>query len=113
MSSLPGLTLEEYLAWLYDVVLDGKTQVNPSLTLAESLGTSRIVRPRLTTDEFHPVTAIFEPYRDHVEFMLASFDESTSWRDYSGYAFDVPDAVCAEGQRLKNKIMEARNNAAS
>lgn len=38
MSSLPGFTLEAFLCWQYDLIVEGEEEANLSLGLAEFLG---------------------------------------------------------------------------
>lgn len=99
MSSLPGYDLEDFVAWNFDLVVEEQGEANPSLGLAEALGT-RKPRPRLTKEQFAAVLAPFEPYRERVEHALHEFDEENqSWRDYAGYSFDyIPDAVYEAAQ---------------
>ncbi len=88
MSSLPGFSLESFLLWNFDLVVDGEDEANISLGLAEWLGNIK-PRPRMSPEKFAELVAIFEPHREQVEYKLSAFDEETqSWRDYAGYAFD-------------------------
>jgi len=92
MSSLPGLNLEDYIAWNYDLVVADSPEANWSLGAAEMLG-SIPPRKRMTKAEFTKVVEAFEPYREQVEDWLMDFDEENqSWRDYAGYS-PVPDEV--------------------
>ena len=61
MSSLPGLKLEDYIAWNYDLVVEDSPDPNWSLCAAEMLGTIR-PRRRMTQAEFAEVIEVFEPY---------------------------------------------------
>lgn len=89
MSSLPGLDLEDFLSWQYNLVVLDAPESNVSLGLAECLGLSNNHRPILTKAEFAPIVALFEPHRAEVEDRLMDFDEDNmSWRDYAGYSFD-------------------------
>lgn len=101
MSSLPGYFLEDYLMWAFNLVVDGDASANPSRQIAEALGTSPNPRPRISSEQFAPIVAAFEPWRETIEDRLSDFDEETqSWRDYSSYAFDhIPDAVNQWAQR--------------
>lgn len=84
MSSFPGADLEDFLAWSYDLAVLGQEDANPSMRLAESLGTSIKVRPHITEEEFKELVSIFEPIRNTVEDLLLDFNEdSQSWRDYA------------------------------
>lgn len=93
MSSRPGLTLEAYLAWAYNLVVEDEPENNTSLGIAEFLGTATHRRPVITKEQFAPIVAKFEEYREQVEDKLLDFDEDNqSWRDYAGYNFDfLPD----------------------
>jgi len=108
MSSLPGLTLEEYLCWDYNVVVVGRPESNFSLGLAEIIGTIP-ARSRLDSGTFGQVVTLFEPFREQVESRLLDFDEDTqSWRDYAGYSFDfLPDSLVEEGRQLLNDLITA------
>ena len=94
MSSLPGLDLESYVMWQHDLIVDGDGSANPSLVMAEALGTV----PRrlcLTKDQFAKVLNVYEHLREDIERKLGEFDEENqSWRDYAGYAFSfVTDEI--------------------
>ena len=92
MSSLPGLNLEDYVAWNYDLVVEDAPEANWSLGAAEMLGTVS-KRRRMTKAEFAKVLEHFEPYREQVENWLMDFEEDRqSWRDYAGYS-PVPHDV--------------------
>jgi len=84
MSSCPGSTLEDFLMWNFDLVVDGYGGANPSLQIAEAIGVQS-GRRRLTAAQFSPVVALFEPHREQVEYALGSYceDENGSWRDYA------------------------------
>ena len=101
MSTCPGHRLEDFLMWNFDLVVDGQSDVNMSLRAAEALGTIN-GRQRLNVEQFAPIVAIFEPYREDVERSLADYDgETQSWRDYAGYSFDdVPDSAYDEVSTL-------------
>lgn len=108
MSSRPGWTLEHFLAWNYNVAVIEGRETNPSLGMAEALGTSTRVRPRLTAEQFAPVVALFEEHREYVENRLEEFDdENQSWRDYAGYSFDsIPEALYDRGVEILKSIAE-------
>ena len=93
MSSCPGSTLEDYLAWTFNVVVEGQDENNPSLGIAEMLGTATRRRDVLTKEDFAPIVKLFEDFRERVEGRLEDFDDDTqSWRDYAGCCFDdLPD----------------------
>jgi hypothetical protein len=110
MSSQPGLTLEKFLMWDFDLVVDGDATANPSLQIAEAVGTIIAPRPRITSEQFAPVVALFEPYRFDVERRLQDFDnDDGSWRDYAGYAFDfIPREPYLEAHKLLECVKAAR-----
>jgi hypothetical protein len=104
MSSLPGLDLESYVAWNYDLVVENIPEVNDSLAIAEMLGNIK-PRVRMTQAEFADVLSPFEPYRESVENWLMDFDEEyQSWRDYSFYS-PVPNEVFEQA----NESLKQRN----
>ena len=88
MSSCPGTTLEAFLMWQHDLVVDGDSSANPSLEIAEAMG--RVSnRKHLTAIEFAGIVELYEGHRKEIESKLEQFDEETmSWRDYAGLAFD-------------------------
>lgn len=108
MSRLPGLRLEDFLAWNYDVVVLDEADPNWSLMAAEALGTIK-PRDRMRRDEFGLLVAVFEPYREDVERRLATFDgEAMSWRDYAGAAFDfIPEAAFDHGGEVLASLRKA------
>lgn len=88
MSSLPGFSLESFLLWNFDLVVDGQDEANVSLGLAEAIGNIK-PRPRMSPEKFAALVAIYEPHRERVEYLLSDFDEETqSWRTYAYYCFD-------------------------
>jgi len=107
MSSLPGLTLEDFLAWNYDLIVDGDGSANPSLSIAEALGTSSIPRKNITGQLFAALVTLFEPHRELVEERLGEFDgETQSWRDYAGVSFDfISQDTYRQGKRLLNSLL--------
>lgn len=87
MSSCPGSTLEDYLMWDLDLIVEDQNQANESLRIAEALGV-KTRRKLITQLEFNPIVALFEPHREVVEYLLQDFDDDTqSWRDYAGASF--------------------------
>lgn len=89
MSSLPGLKLEDYLAWEYDLTVTGQEEANISLGIAEALGTVKKARPTVSQEKFKELVNLHEHLREKIEDLLADFDEDTqSWRDYA-QCFDV------------------------
>lgn len=109
MSSCPGATLERYLEWLWDLIVDGDTGANPSLQIAELMGvdTRRI---RITAEQFAPILALYEPYRELIEDKLMDYNEEDngSWRDYACYAFDsVPESIDDQAEVLRKALTDA------
>lgn len=100
MSSIPGYTLEDFLAWNFDVVVND-SETNFSLGMAEALG-NRPRRPRLTAEQFAPIVELYEEHREKVEERLLDFDEECqSWRDYAGCVFDfIPDELDEKAREL-------------
>lgn len=90
MSSCPGLTLELYLAWHYNLTVEELGEANISLALAEFIGTAPYARRTLTKDEFSKLVELYEPSRVTVEDMLMDYDEEHdgSWRTYGTYVLD-------------------------
>ena len=95
MSSLPGYTLEAFISWNFDLVIEDLGETNVSLGMAELLGN---IAPRKTMSKekfTELITTFFEPYRESVELYLGWFDgDSQSWRDYSACVFDcIPEPI--------------------
>lgn len=105
MSSIPGYTLEEFLAWNYNVIIEEQAESNVSIAMAEALGAVPH-RPFISQEKFAPVVALFEEHREAVEHRLDEFDEDEqSWRGYAGNAFDfIPDELYEEGSVLIKKF---------
>lgn len=102
MSSWPGGYLEDYLMWDFDLIVDDDNGANPSLQIAESMGTPTR-RIRITKEQFAPIVALYEPYREDMERMLNWFeDDSMSWRDY---ASNVSERA---PQEVHDKALEMR-----
>lgn len=111
MSSLPGLDLEDYLMWNFDLIVGENDNANPSLRIAEILGVET-GRVRITPEQFAPLVHLYEPHRDMVERRLAQFDEDRqSWRDYAGYAFDFLDELDAKAIPLAVKLRAGASSA--
>lgn len=103
MSSIPGYTLEAFLAWQYNLIIEGEGESNFSRGMAESIGAA-VRRPVLGKVQFKPLVAMYEPYREVIERRLGDFNEETqSWRGYAEYVdLDVPlDVVEASDQYVK------------
>lgn len=102
MSSIPGPTLEAFLMWNYDLIVDGDGSGNLSRQLAEAIGTAPQRRREIDGDHFAKLVAIYEPYREMVEDRLSDFDEKTqSWRDYAGHGFQfLPASLWDHGSKI-------------
>lgn len=103
MSSIPGYTLEAFLAWQYNLIIEGEEENNFSRGMAESIGAA-VRRPVLSKVQFKPLVAMYEPYREVIERRLGDFNEETqSWRGYAEYVdLDVPlDVVEASEHYVK------------
>ena len=107
MSSLPGHSLEAFLCWQYDLVVDGQGEANLSLGLAELLGTIS-PRPVLNEEQFKTIINLFEPYREQIEDRLSDFEEDEmSWRSYACYAFDfIPEELDKQAIAILNELKE-------
>jgi len=105
VSSLPGYKLEDYVAWNWNLRVDGEAENNMSLGLAELLGSIK-PRPGITKEQFAPILAIYEPFREDVERRLEDFDEDTqSWRDYAQYVCpDISDELEAKAEALVKEL---------
>ncbi len=103
MSNCPGATLEAFLMWIYDLIVDGDGSANPSLQIAEAIGTATNHRKQMTAEQFAPIVSLFEPYREKTEWTLVDYNEEDngSWRDFAGYAFDfIPRQLYEQGSML-------------
>lgn len=103
MSSIPGYTLEAFVAWQFDLIVEGAGETNVSRGIAESIGNA-VHRPVLSKVQFMPLVAMYEPYRETIERRLGDFNEETqSWRGYAEYVdLDVPlDIVEAAQEYVK------------
>lgn len=90
MSSIPGYTLELYVEWLHDLVIEKQTGPILSLRMAEMLTPHSARRKVLTEEQFAGVIAFYEPHRESIENWLSDFDEEKQgWRSYSGYREDL------------------------
>lgn len=107
MSSLPGLSLEAFLCWQYDITVVGHEEANISLGMAEILGNIPR-RPLLTEEQFKTIINLFEPYREQVEDRLLDFEEDEmSWRSYACYAFDfIPEELDPQVMAILAKLKE-------
>lgn len=110
MSSLPGLTLESYVMWCYDLTVEEHKDANFSLRVAEMMGNSSSPRPLLTQDEFKSIMSLVESKRDSVEDWLLDFDEENqSWRDYACNVEWWPDDVEKQIWDRIKEIQSSRN----
>lgn len=83
MSSLPGYTLESFVAWQWNLIVEELPESNMSLGIAELL-LNAPRRKTMTHLEFKTVLSYYEPYRETIEMRLHDFDEETqSWRTYA------------------------------
>lgn len=86
MSSIPGYKLEEFVAWNYNIQVEGLNESNVSLGMAEMLALTQYRRPILNKKQFEKIMKFWEVYRQRVEDWLLDFDEETqSWRMYGCY----------------------------
>lgn len=84
MSSLPGVTLEDYVAWQYDLKVCGHREANLNRAFAEAIGACA-ERPWTTESKFKQIVAVVEGHRESIEDWLLDFDEEKhSWRGYAG-----------------------------
>lgn len=105
MSSWPGGYLEDYLMWDFDLIVDEETGANKSLEIAEAIGVpSR--RIRINKEQFAPILALYEPYRDDMERHLNWFeDDSMSWRDYASCVGEcAPDEIHKAALELRRAL---------
>lgn len=114
MSSIPGYTLEDFVAWQWNLVVDEAPENNISLGFAEALGNIP-ERPRLTKEQFAPILAVYEPFREDIERRLDDFDEDNqSWRGYSSYVdADTTPEMEAEVKRLIEALQHEPDQTAS
>jgi hypothetical protein len=107
MSSKPGNTLEEFVLWNLNLTCDDLegSNPNPSLQIAEALGTATRRRANVTKAQLSHLIEPLEEFRESVEYGLQDFDEDTqSWRDYSG---GVADRVTKEaGAEVTRRLQE-------
>lgn len=105
MSSLPGYSLEDFVAWQWNLIVDEAPENNISLGIAEALGV-KTNRVHITKEQFAPIVAIYEPFREDIERRLADFDEETqSWRSYAAYVdSDVTPEIEAVVDRLVKEL---------
>jgi len=108
MSSIPGYTLEAFLAWQYNLIVEGEGENNVSRGMAESIGAA-VRRPVLSKVQFKPLVAMYEPYREVIERRLDDFNEETqSWRGYAEYVdLDVPLEVVEASEHYVKTLCTA------
>jgi hypothetical protein len=106
VSSIPGYDLEDFVMWNHDLIVDDQSHANASLQIAEACGvpTRRIT---ITKEQFNPILALYEPWREQAERALHEFNEETqSWRDYAGYSFDsIPESVWDAANMLRFNLV--------
>lgn len=91
MSSLPGRSLEAFLMWKYDLLVEGLPDANSSQRILEAMGKPS-ERLKLTAREFRPLIDLYSNDRDEIETALNHFnEEEQSWRDYAGFSFYFTD----------------------
>jgi len=114
MSSKPVETLEEFLAWYFDIVVEGMNDVNPSLALAEALDRYRPKRKRVTKDQFRPLVFLFEELRDRVELSIEQFSENPmSWCAHADLAIGfIPDSLHQQGKAIVENMGQSEAAAA-
>lgn len=111
MSSIPGYSLEEFLAWQYGLRVQDQEEANVSVGMAVSLGLVKESRPLLTKDQFDQIVKLHEEYRESVEDRLIDFDEETqSWRMYAEHVdSEVPESVFIEAKELIKTFTQQEN----
>jgi hypothetical protein len=109
MSSLPGLHLEDYIAWAFDFVVEDQPDPNFSLSVVEALGSST-GRKHVSKEQFAVLLKDFEHYREEVESWLAAFNSETqSWRMYAENS-PVPAVLWLEAQLVAQFMGSAKPN---
>lgn len=94
MSSLPGLTLEAYAMWDFDLIVDGDTSANPSLEIAEAMGVETRRRSMPKEDFQRIVIARLEDRREQIEYLLSEFDEQEcGWRQYASGQYWMESSI--------------------
>ena len=112
MSSCPGTTLEAFLMWQHDLVVDGDGSANLSLEIAEAMG-QKSNRKHLTASEFAGIVELYEGHRKEIESKLEQFDEdSMSWRDYAGMVFEDTSLIDEAAGHLIWQAELAKRDAA-
>lgn len=97
MSEIPGYTLEAFVEWEWNFAVIGESDKNFNLAVAEMLN-GNYRRPRITKEQFAKLIALYEPYRDMIEYRLDQFDEDNqSWR---GYCNCVTEGISSDDQLL-------------
>lgn len=114
MSSIPGYTLEAFLAWQNNLIVEGEGENNVSRGMAESIGAA-VRRPVLSKVQFKPLVAMYEPYREIIEARLMDFNEETqSWRGYAEYVdADVPETVEQVARRYIHNLSHPQTQTMS
>lgn len=84
MSSKPGNTLEDYLAWQLNVSVEHQGQAPVSLGISTTC--SHVSpRRRMSWQQFQYIVVSCEPVRPVIEDLLADYDEGTHgpWHEYA------------------------------
>lgn len=103
MSTIPGYTLEKLLMWNYNLIVEGDDTANVSMMIAERIGFADSRRKMISEAQFAPLIALFEPYRENIEYLLEEYSEEDcgSWRDYAQHVCErAPDEVWKQGRAL-------------
>ena len=92
MSTKPGDTMEDYLAWQLNLVVDHHGEANVSLGIANTPG-HVMPRRRLTWKQFQFMVVTLEPLRPVIEQLLVDYDEKKDggWKHYSTSIEEVFD----------------------
>lgn len=103
MSEIPGYTLEAFVEWEWNFVVIGESDKNFNLAVAEMLN-GNYKRPRITKEQFDKLVALYEPYREMIEYRLDQFDEENqSWRGYCNY---VTEGISPDDELLINTMVK-------
>lgn len=84
MSSIPGYTLEKYIAWRCDLRIVDGDETNVSVGMASALGLIEDRRLAVTQETLGKIATLLEHRREDIEDALMDFDEDNqSWRSYA------------------------------
>ncbi|MCY1337425.1 hypothetical protein D9M68_18950 [compost metagenome] len=105
MSSLPGYSLEDFVAWQWNLSVIDAPENNVSLGMAEFIGTVA-PRPTVTKEQLAKVVSLYEPYRETIEDRLLDFDEEEqSWRSYAEHVdSDVTEEINEAAKQLVKEL---------